>query len=297
MDSEMRKIIDGKSIAAQIVSETAKEIEVFSKGSRVPHLAVIISGDDSASRIYVRNKIKTAEKCGIKSELITLPDDIKEIELFRRLNKLNNDINIDGILVQLPLPSHIDPKKAINQISPYKDVDGFHPYNLGRILEGDPLFVPCTPLGIIELIKRYDVDTTGKNVVIIGRSIIVGKPIAMLLADKSENGNATVTICHSKTRDIKKILETADIIVCAVGKAEMLTGDMVKPGVVVIDVGINRVKDVTKKKGYRLVGDVDFESVSKKASLITPVPGGVGPMTVAMLMRNTLKAARLKCKK
>jgi methylenetetrahydrofolate dehydrogenase (NADP+)/methenyltetrahydrofolate cyclohydrolase len=297
MDSEMGKIIDGKSIAAKIVSEIAKEVESFSKDFRAPHLAVLISGDDSASRVYVRSKIRTAEKCGIKSDLINLPFDIKESELFRRLDELNNDTNIDGILVQLPLPSYIDPKKVINRISPYKDVDGFHPYNLGRILEGDPLFVPCTPLGIIELIKRYEVDTTGKNAVVIGRSVIVGKPISMLLADKSENGNATVTICHSKTRDIKKILRAADIIVCAVGKAEMLTGDMVKPGVVVIDVGVNRVKDAETKKGYRLVGDVDFESVSQKASLITPVPGGVGPMTVAMLMGNTLKAARLKYKK
>ncbi len=297
MDSEIGKIIDGKSIAAKIVSEIAKEVKSFSKDFRAPHLAVLISGDDSASRVYVRSKIRTAEKCGIKSDLINLPFDIKESELFRRLDELNNDTNIDGILVQLPLPSYIDPKKVINRISPYKDVDGFHPYNLGRILEGDPLFVPCTPLGIIELIKRYEVDTTGKNAVVIGRSVIVGKPISMLLADKSENGNATVTICHSRTRDIKKILRAADIIVCAVGKAEMLTGDMVKPGVVVIDVGVNRVKDAETKKGYRLVGDVDFESVSQKASLITPVPGGVGPMTVAMLMGNTLKAARLKYKK
>ena len=288
------KIIDGKSVAKLIVAEVIKEVEAFSKDFRAPHLVVIVAGDDPASKVYVRSKVRTSEKCGIDIDLIKLTADIKENELLNRLDILNNDNSIDGILVQLPLPFHIDSKKVIEKISPYKDVDGFHPYNLGKIMEGDPLFVPCTPLGIIELLKRYNVDTIGKNTVVIGRSVIVGKPIAMLLAGKSRNGNATVTICHSKTVDIGKILAEADIIVCAVGKAEFVTGDMVKSGVIVIDVGMNRIMDETAKKGYRLVGDVDFESVIQKASLITPVPGGVGPMTVAMLMKNTLKAARLK---
>jgi methylenetetrahydrofolate dehydrogenase (NADP+)/methenyltetrahydrofolate cyclohydrolase len=296
MESKMGKIIDGKAIAKQLISEIAKEVESFSKDYRVPHLTVVIVGDDPASRVYVRSKVKASEKCGIDIDLVRFTTGIKEVELFRKLDCLNNDNSIDGILVQLPLPSQLDSKKVIERISPYKDVDGFHPYNLGKILEGDPLFVPCTPLGIMELLKRYNVNTTGKNAVVIGRSVIVGKPIAMLLADKSKNGNATVTICHSKTADIKKILSEADIVVCAAGKAKMVNGDMVKPGVIVIDVGINKIKDETVKKGYRLVGDVDFESVSPKASLITPVPGGVGPMTVAMLMKNTLKAARLKYK-
>ena len=292
----MGKIIDGKAVAKQLVSEIAKEVEAFSKDFRVPHLAVIIAGDDPASRVYVKSKVRASEKCGIDVDLVKFPADIKESELFQKLDELNNDNSIDGILVQLPLPSQLDSKKVIERISPYKDVDGFHPYNLGKILEGDPLFVPCTPLGIIELLKRYNVKTTGKKAVVVGRSVIVGKPIAMLLANKSKNGNATVTICHSKTAGIKKILSEADIIVCAAGKAKMVNGDMVKPGVIIIDVGINRIKDETVKRGYRLVGDVDFESVSPKASLITPVPGGVGPMTVAMLMKNTLKAARLKYK-
>ncbi|MDZ7859900.1 MAG: bifunctional 5,10-methylenetetrahydrofolate dehydrogenase/5,10-methenyltetrahydrofolate cyclohydrolase [Candidatus Krumholzibacteriota bacterium] len=293
MHSGKGNIIDGKNAANMIIDDLAGEIEIFSKSFRAPRLSVLMVGDDPASRVYVRSKVKASKKCGIETDVVSFQSDIKEKDLINNLVKINEDDSIDGILIQLPLPEHIDSKKVIQNISPQKDVDGFHPYNLGKIMEGDPLFVPCTPLGIIELIKRYNVDTEGKHAVILGRSLIVGKPIAMLLADKSNNGNATVTICHSRTSNIKEILLTADIIVCAVGKAEMVTGDMVKRGVTAIDVGINRVKDETKKKGYRLTGDIDFKSVSPMASLITPVPGGVGPMTVAMLMRNTFKAAKL----
>lgn len=293
MDPGRGNIIDGRNVANIIIDELAGEIESFSKSFRAPRLNVFIVGDDPASAVYVRSKVRASKKCGIETDVVSFPNDIKEEELIGSLVKINEDDSIDGILIQLPLPDHIDSKKVIESISPQKDVDGFHPYNLGKIMEGDPLFVPCTPLGIIELIKRYNVDTEGKHAVIIGRSLIVGKPIAMLLADKSKNGNATVTISHSRTSNIKEILLTADIIVCAVGRAEMITGDMVKRGVTAIDVGINRIEDDSKKKGYRLTGDIDFNSVRAMASLITPVPGGVGPMTVAMLMRNTFKAARL----
>jgi len=293
MDPGRGNIIDGRNVANIIIDELAGEIESFSKSFRAPRLNVFIVGDDPASAVYVRSKVRASKKCGIETDVVSFPNDIKEEELIGSLVKINEDDSIDGILIQLPLPDHIDSKKVIESISPKKDVDGFHPYNLGKIMEGDPLFVPCTPLGIIELIKRYNVDTEGKHAVIIGRSLIVGKPIAMLLANKSKNGNATVTISHSRTSNIKEILLTADIIVCAVGRAEMITGDMVKRGVTAIDVGINRIEDDSKKKGYRLTGDIDFDSVRPMASLITPVPGGVGPMTVAMLMRNTFKAARL----
>lgn len=287
----LEKIIDGKAAAGNILSELAGEVERFSRSRRPPRLCVIIVGDDPASRIYVRNKVKSAGKCGIVSDLIELPADIPGGELLSRLDGLNNDPAVDGILVQLPLPAHIDQQEVIERISPAKDVDGFHPYNLGRLASDKPLFVPCTPLGISELLRRYGVETEGKNIVIIGRSIIVGKPLALLLSRKNRGGNATVTICHSRTGDLSSITSMADVLVAAVGRAEMVNGEMVKEGVVVIDVGMNRVDDPGSKRGYRLTGDVDFESVYPKASLITPVPGGVGPMTVTMLMRNTLQAA------
>jgi len=292
-EPESEKIIDGKRISREIISNLKVEVESFSDVFRPPCLKVILLGEDPASRVYVRSKIKTSAKCGIESELIELPEETGEDELLELVENLNDDPSIDGILVQLPLPPHIDPGKVIEKISPYKDVDGFHPYNLGKILEGDPALVPCTPRGIMELLSRYGVKTEGKDIVVVGRSVIVGKPIAMLLAAKGEGGNATVTMCHSRTADLKGHMRRSDILISAVGKPEFITADMVKEGVVVVDVGTNRVEDSTRKKGYRLTGDVDFDSVYEKASLITPVPGGVGPMTVAMLMMNTLKAARI----
>ncbi len=292
-DPESKKIIDGKKISSEIISDLKAQVEIFSAGFRPPSLKVVILGEDSASRIYVRSKVKASAKCGIESELIEMPKETKENELLNFVEDLNDDSSVDGILVQLPLPSQIDSGKVIEKISPAKDVDGFHPYNLGKILEGNPLLVPCTPLGIMELLARYGVKTEGKNIAVVGRSVIVGKPVAMLLAAKSEGGNATVTMCHSRTSDLAGNLRRSDIIISAVGKPEFITADMVKEDVVMVDVGMNRVEDSSRKKGYRLTGDIDFDSVYDKVSLITPVPGGVGPMTVAMLMMNTLKAARI----
>ncbi len=289
---DLNKIIDGKKIAKEVLSELAVEVDSFRRDYRPPKLAVIIVGEDPASEIYVGMKVRASAKCGIDSDLVEMASDISEEYLLERLKRLNSDPGIDGILVQLPLPAHIDKQNVIERISPDKDVDGFHPYNLGRILSDKPRFIPCTPLGIQVLISKYGVKAEGRNVVIVGRSLIVGKPMAMLLSAKSNSGNATVTICHSRTKDLSRVTVKADILIAAVGKANMITGDMVKGGVVVIDVGVNRVDDPETKRGYRLEGDVDFDSVQPKASLITPVPGGVGPMTVAMLMQNTLQAAR-----
>jgi methylenetetrahydrofolate dehydrogenase (NADP+)/methenyltetrahydrofolate cyclohydrolase len=289
---ERDKIIDGKGISKEILNELATEVGIFTKRYRAPHLAVLIAGDDPASKVYVRNKVRAAEKTGVRSTLIELPADIGVEELYTELDRLNRDTDIDGILVQLPLPSHIDQQRVIERISPHKDVDGFHPYNLGRLASDQPVFIPCTPLGISVLLSKYGVETTGKRVVIVGRSIIVGKPLALLLSRKNKGGNATVTICHSRTEDLSSIAISADILVAAIGKAGMITGDMIKDGAVVIDVGTNRVEDKTREKGYRIAGDVDFDTAYPKVSLITPVPGGVGPMTVTMLMRNTLQAAQ-----
>lgn len=292
---ERDKIIDGKEISKEILNELANEVGIFTKRYRAPHLAVLIAGDDPASKVYVRNKVRAAEKTGVRSTLIELPADIGVEKLYTELDCLNRDNDIDGILVQLPLPSHIDQQRVIERISPDKDVDGFHPYNLGRLASDQPVFIPCTPLGISVLLSKYGVETTGKRVVIVGRSIIVGKPLALLLSRKNKGGNATVTICHSRTEDLSSIAISADILVAAIGKAGMITGDMIKDGAVVIDVGTNRIEDKTREKGYRIAGDVDFDTAYPKVSLITPVPGGVGPMTVTMLMRNTLQAAqRLK---
>ncbi len=293
MDKAAGKLIDGKTVSKSIIEEIGREVKEFSRGRRPPSLRVIIIGDDPASRVYVRSKIKTAGKCGIESELIELPDNIDEQALFDLIEQFNGDDGIDGFMVQLPLPPHISPKNVIERVSPYKDVDGIHPFNLGRIVEGNPLFVPCTPMGIMELLNRYGVETGGRKAVVIGRSIIVGRPMSLLLSTKMEGGNATVTMCHSRTSDIESEIREADILVSAVGKPEFIKGDMVKEGAVVIDVGVNRLDDPSRKKGYRLTGDVHFESVLPRVSMITPVPGGVGPMTVAMLMKNTLKAARL----
>ncbi|MBU8920237.1 MAG: bifunctional methylenetetrahydrofolate dehydrogenase/methenyltetrahydrofolate cyclohydrolase FolD [Bacteroidales bacterium] len=288
----MDRIIDGKAVGAEITEEIKKEVLEFSRTRKSPGLTVVIVGEDPASQAYVGMKVRKAEKIGIRSDLIEMPADISEEYLLDRVKKLNDDKDVDGILVQMPLPSHIDQQKVIETIDPSKDVDGFHPYSLGRLAAEKPTFVSCTPLGITVLLKKYGVETRGKKVTIVGRSLIVGKPMALLLSSKSDTGNATVTICHSRTEDLKDATIEADILIAAAGQPHMITGDMVKEGVVAIDVGTTRVEDPTKKKGYRLAGDIDFDSVYPRASLITPVPGGVGPMTVTMLMKNTLLAAK-----
>jgi len=287
------KLIDGKEISKRILEELADEVEIFSGGYRAPHLAVILVGDDPASKIYVRGKMRSAEACHVRSTQIDLAADTPEETVLREVERFNVDGDTDGILVQLPLPAHIDQQRVIERISPAKDVDGFHPYNLGRLASDKPTFVPCTPLGIRELLERYRVRTEGKRIVIIGRSVIVGKPLALLLARKDPMGNGTVTICHSRTEGLPSIAAEADILIAAIGRAGMVKGNWVKKGAVVIDVGVNRIEDPTAKKGYRLTGDVAFEPAYERASLITPVPGGVGPMTRAMLMKNTLTAARM----
>ena len=276
----MAEILDGKKTSLDIKNEVKEAVEKITARGDSVSLAVIIVGDDPASRIYVRNKKKACEYTGINSINIELPSDIDEDELLQKIDQLNEDRSINGILVQLPLPEHIDKEKIINRISPYKDVDGFHPINIGRLSTNKPLFTPCTPAGIIEILKRYNVIIDGKNCVIIGRSDIVGKPVFNLLL----NENGTVTICHTHTRKINEITLNADIIVSAVGKRHVVTKSMVKPGVVIVDVGMNREAD------GKLYGDCDYDELFDMASYITPVPGGVGPMTIAMLMKNCLKA-------
>lgn len=286
-------IIDGKETAAAVQRRVAEEVSRLGDRAR-PVLTLVQVGEDPASSIYVRTKAKMSEQCGIESRRVHLDANVSEPNLIATLRGLSDDPGVNGILLQLPLPRHIDQDRAIAAISPMKDVDGFHPENLGLLASGKPRYVPCTPLGIRELLIRYKIETSGKRAVVLGRSIIVGKPVALLLTLKGEGGDATVTICHSRTPDIPAITRTADVLIAALGSANFVTADMVKEGVAVIDVGINRVEDRTTKTGYRLAGDVDFEGVSKRASYITPVPGGVGPMTVAMLMSNTLKAYALQ---
>ncbi|HHE64891.1 MAG TPA: bifunctional methylenetetrahydrofolate dehydrogenase/methenyltetrahydrofolate cyclohydrolase FolD [Bacteroidetes bacterium] len=284
-------ILDGKKTSNDLKDEIAKIVTKRKfDGLKTPHLAAILVGSDGASMTYVNSKVKSCEKVGFNSTLIDLPEDTTEEQLLNEIEDLNNDADIDGFIVQLPLPKQIDEQKVLMAVNPNKDVDGFHPVNVGRMALDLPTFLPATPYGILELLKRYQIETSGKNVVVIGRSHIVGRPMSILLSQKRDVGNATVTITHSRTKNLQEITKEADIIVAALGKAEFLTGDMVKEGVTVIDVGITRVKDDTRKRGYRLAGDVDFESVSKKAAFITPVPGGVGPMTIAMLLKNTLLA-------
>lgn len=285
------EILDGRKTSNEIKEEIAKEVsEIVNSGKRPPHLAAILVGDDGASLTYVNSKVKSCEKIGFKSTLIKFPADVNENELLNRIEELNQDEGLDGFIVQLPLPGHIDEQKVINAVSPDKDVDGFHPTNVGKMVLNLHTFLPATPKGIMELLSRYNVDISGKNVVVMGRSHIVGSPISILMARKATPGNATVTLTHSRTKNLKEFTKNADIIVIALGIAEYLTGDMVKDGVVVIDVGITRVADSSKKSGFKLLGDVNFEEVSKKASFITPVPGGVGPMTIASLLMNTLQA-------
>ena len=286
------KLLDGKVVSAAIKHEVARDVAALGDG-RKPSLALVRVGEDPASKVYVASKAKACEECGIVSRGAHLPDDTSEAKLLSVLHEFNDDPTVDGILLQLPLPRHIDSDRAISTIRPEKDVDGFQPENLGRLAAGHPRFVPCTPLGIRELLLRHGVRTAGANVVVLGRSVIVGKPMALLMALKGEGGDATVTICHSRSRDLGAHTRAADIIVAAMGVPRFLKGDMVREGAVVVDVGINRVDDPSAAKGYRIVGDVDFEAVAPKCELITPVPGGVGPMTVAMLMSNTLFAFRM----
>ncbi|ACY47846.1 bifunctional methylenetetrahydrofolate dehydrogenase/methenyltetrahydrofolate cyclohydrolase FolD [Rhodothermus marinus] len=287
----MAQIIDGKAIAAQVRAEVKAEVDAWVQaGNRPPYLAVILVGDNPASASYVRGKTKAAAEVGIASDTLHFDTSISEAELLAEIARLNEDDGVDGILVQLPLPDHINPSRVLNAIRPDKDVDGFHPVNAGRLLLGEPGFVPATPAGILELLRRSGIETTGKHAVVVGRSNIVGRPLAALLLHRGID--ATVTVCHSRTRDLAALTRTADILVAAIGRPRYITADMVREGAVVIDVGINRVDDPSHPRGYRLVGDVDFEAVAEKASWITPVPGGVGPMTIALLLRNTLYAAQ-----
>ncbi len=284
-------ILDGKKTSDNIKDEIAIAVEKRKKVRlKTPHLAAIIVGSDGASMTYVNSKVKSCQKVGFNSTLIDLPEDTTEEQLLHEIEDLNKDNDIDGFIVQLPLPKQIDEQKVLMAVDPEKDVDGFHPVNVGKMTLDLPSFLPATPYGILELLERYNVETSGKNVVVIGRSHIVGRPMSILLSQKRKVGNATVTIAHSRTKDLSSITREADIVIAALGIAEFLKGDMVKEGATIIDVGITRVSDETRKRGYRLAGDVDFESVSKKAAFITPVPGGVGPMTIAMLLKNTLQA-------
>lgn len=287
------QLIDGKKVASDIKQEIAAEVEqMLAQGKRRPHLAAILVGHDGGSETYVKNKVLACEQCGFKSTLIRYEDTITEEELLQTIARLNADDEVDGFIVQLPLPKHISEQKVIEAIDYRKDVDGFHPTNVGRMSIGLPCFVSATPSGIIELLSRYNVNTRGANCVVLGRSNIVGKPVASLLTQKAPTGNATVTVCHSATKNIKEICREADIIIAALGSPEFVTEDMVKPGAVIIDVGTTRVPSTETKSGFKLKGDVDFANVAPKCSFITPVPGGVGPMTICSLMRNTLLAAK-----
>tara|TARA_B110000027_G_scaffold106472_1_gene113111 strand:- start:1814 stop:2689 length:876 start_codon:yes stop_codon:yes gene_type:complete len=286
-------LLDGKKTSSDIKDEITLEVSQLKKeGKKTPHLAAVIVGNDGASKTYVGAKVKACNRVGFLSTLVELSKDTSEASLLSKIEELNNDDDIDGFIVQLPLPKHIDEQKILMAVNPDKDVDGFHPTNVGKMALNLPTFISATPFGILELLDRYNVQTSGKHVVVIGRSHIVGSPMSILLSQKRKVGNATVTITHSRTKNLKEITLQADIVIAALGIPEFLTADMVKDNVTVIDVGITRVEDTTKKSGYRLLGDVSFEEVSKKSAFITPVPGGVGPMTIAMLLKNTLIAAK-----
>ena len=285
-------LIDGKQTAASIKADIAEQVEkLIEAGGKRPHLAAILVGHDGGSETYVANKVKACKECGFKSTLLRFEDTITQQELLQEVDRLNNDADVDGFIVQLPLPAHIDEQKVIEAIDYRKDVDGFHPVNVGRLAIGLPCFISATPRGILELLRHYNIKTSGKKCVILGRSNIVGKPMAQLMMQKNY-GDATVTICHSHSATLKEECRQADIIIAAIGQPEFVTADMVKPGAVVIDVGTTRVPDSTRPKGFRLTGDVKFDEVAPKCSYITPVPGGVGPMTICSLMINTLKAGR-----
>jgi methylenetetrahydrofolate dehydrogenase (NADP+) / methenyltetrahydrofolate cyclohydrolase len=286
-------IIDGKKLSDLLKTEVAAEVEkIKANGGKIPHLAAVLVGDDPASQVYVRNKVKSCEDVGFKSTLIRRAADATEAEILAVVDQLNNDPDVDGFIVQLPLPKHINEEHVTLAIDPKKDVDGFHPVNFGRMALGLPSYLPATPYGIMTMLERYGVETAGKNAVVIGRSNIVGTPMAFLLSRKGNPGDCTVTLVHSRTKNMKEVVRGADIIVAAIGKPEFVTADMVKDGAVVIDVGINRIDDPSHPKGSRLVGDVAYNEVAPKCSFITPVPGGVGPMTVMSLIMNTLKASR-----
>lgn len=287
------RLIDGKSVSQKVLDECAIEVQnLIDKGVR-PGLAVVLVGNDPASKAYVGSKVKTCERMGIHSVKIVLPEETTQNELLKVIDDLNEDTSIHGILVQSPPPSHIDESTVVRRINPHKDVDGFHPENVAKLtLEDSDGFVPCTPLGCLRLLQEYNIETKGANVVVVGRSMIVGKSMALLLMANNSNANATVTVAHSRTKDLRSVCSKADIIIAAVGIPQIIGKDHVSDGAVVIDVGINRVEDESAKKGYRLVGDVNFDEVEKKCSAITPVPGGVGPMTIAMLISNTIKACQ-----
>ncbi|MBR3765625.1 MAG: bifunctional methylenetetrahydrofolate dehydrogenase/methenyltetrahydrofolate cyclohydrolase FolD [Muribaculaceae bacterium] len=287
------KLIDGKKIADDIKKEIAIQVEeMVAQGKKRPHLAAILVGHDGGSETYVAHKVKACEQCGFTSTLIRFEDDVTEEKLLETIDELNSNADVDGFIVQLPLPKHISEQKIIEAIDYRKDVDGFHPINVGRMSIGLPCFLSATPAGIIELLRRYNIPTKGANCVVLGRSNIVGKPVATLMMQKGYPGDATVTVCNSATKNLKEICAQADIIIAALGSPGFVTEDMVKPGAVIIDVGTTRVPDATRKSGFRLRGDVDFENVADKCSFITPVPGGVGPMTIVSLMKNTLLAAQ-----
>jgi len=287
------KLLDGRALAGLIKNEVAEQVRShLALGNRAPHLVAVLVGDHPASASYVRNKIRSCEEVGFRSTIERLEKSTTQAELLETIKKLNDDPEVDGFIVQLPLPPHIDETAVTLAIDPRKDVDGFHPVNFGRMAQGLDAYLPATPFGILQLLERYGIETSGKHAVVLGRSNIVGTPISILLSRKARTGNATVTLCHSRTKNLADVLRTADILIAAIGSPAYVTSDMVKEGAVVVDVGINRVDDDTKKRGYRLVGDVDFKSLKEHCSAITPVPGGVGPMTVVSLIQNTLRAAR-----
>ncbi len=286
-------LINGKEVSEKIQLEIATEVEQFIKaGGKKPHLAAVLVGNDPASQTYVNSKIKICEKVGFTSSLVRFNENVSEKELLQKIEELNNDANLDGYIVQLPLPKHISEQKVIEAIKPSKDVDGFHPINVGRLVLNLPTYISATPYGIVQLLEHYKIETQGKHCVVIGRSNIVGTPMSILMAKNSPNANCTVTLCHSKTKNLKEHTLQADIIIAAIGRPNFVTAEMVKQGVVVIDVGINRVPSTETKSGFKLVGDVKFDEVAPKCSYITPVPGGVGPMTIASLLKNTLLAAK-----
>ena len=289
------QLLDGKKTSEDIKNEIAAEVQLIkAAGGKVPHLAAVIVGTNGASLTYVGSKVKSCQQIGFDSTLVALPEDITEADLLAKIAELNEDDNLDGYIVQLPLPKHIDEQKILLAIDPDKDVDGFHPTNFGRMALEMESFIPATPFGIMQLLERYKVETAGKHTVVIGRSHIVGRPMSILMSRKGNPGDSTVTLTHSRTKNLAEFTKNADIIITALGVPEFLKGDMVKEGVVIVDVGITRVEDASNSKGYVIKGDVDFDEVSKKASFITPVPGGVGPMTIAMLLQNTLLARKMR---
>ena len=287
------QLLDGKALSQKIKEEIAQEVEqIKNNGGKIPHLAAVLIGEDPASEVYIRNKVQSCEMVGFKSTLVKRDSSTTEEELLQIVDQLNNNDDIDGFIVQLPLPEHINEEKVTLAIDPRKDVDGFHPVNFGRMAQGLPCYLPATPFGILQMLERYKIEVSGKECVVLGRSNIVGTPVSILLSRKARPGNATVTLCHSRTKDLAKHTKRADILIVSLGVPEFVTADMVKEGAVVIDVGINRVEDASRQRGYRLVGDVKFNEVAAKCSYITPVPGGVGPMTVTSLLMNTLKSAK-----